>query len=47
MIEGERTAGRPRNFYVGQIKNYAFEDPKEKASNRIVCIIGVVNQPTS
>lgn len=30
MIEGERTAGRPKNFYVGQIKNYALEDPKKK-----------------
>lgn len=37
MIEEKRTAGRPRNSYIGQIKNYArvitFKELKEKANN--------------
>jgi len=39
MIEGKKTAGRPRNSYVGQIKCDAkvktFKELKEKVSNRL------------
>ena len=38
MIEGNKTAGRPQNSYIGQIKCDAklktFRELKEKASNR-------------
>jgi len=50
MIEGKKTAGRPRNFYIGQIKCDAkvktFKKLKEKANNRSESRIGVVNQPS-
>jgi len=39
MIEGKKTAGPPRNSYIGQIKCDAkvktFKELKEKAHNRL------------
>jgi len=50
MIEGKKTAGRPRNFYTGQIKYdtkvKTFKELKEKASNQLEWKIQVVNQPS-
>ena len=50
MIEGKKTAGQPRNSYIGQIKIDAkvktFKELKEKARNRLEWRIGVVNQPS-
>jgi hypothetical protein len=50
MIEGKKTAGRPRNSYIGQIqidaKVKTFKELKEKARNRLEWRIGVVNQPS-
>jgi hypothetical protein len=50
MIEEKKTAGRPRNSYIGQIKINAkvktFKELKEKARNRLEWRIGVVNQPS-
>ncbi|KAL4132882.1 hypothetical protein QTP88_009959 [Uroleucon formosanum] len=50
MIEGKKTAGRPRNSYIGQIKINAkvktFKELKEKARNQLEWRIGVVNQPS-
>jgi len=46
MIEGKKTAGRPRNSYIGQIKIDAkvktFKELKEKARNRLEWRIEVV-----
>jgi len=50
MIEGKKTAGRPWNSYIGQIKWDAkvktFKELKKQASNRLEWRIGVVNQPS-
>jgi len=48
-MEGKRTAGRPRNSYIGQIKCDArvktFKKLKENACNRSEWRIGVVSRP--
>jgi len=48
MIEGKKTARRPGNSYIGQIKWDAkvktFKELKEKANNRLEWRIGVVIQ---
>lgn len=48
MIEGKKTAGRPRNSHIEQIKCEAriktFKEVKEKVCNRTERKIGVVNQ---
>lgn len=49
MIEGKKTVGRPRNYFIGQIKRDARvktfkEELKEKANDRSKWRIGVVDQ---
>jgi len=50
MIEGKKTAGRPRNSYIGQIKLDSkvktFKELKERMSNRLEWGIRIVNQPS-
>lgn len=50
MLEGKKTAGRPRNSYIDQIKFDArvkkFKELKEKSKNRSEWRTRVVNQPS-
>jgi len=50
VMDGKKTAGHPRNSYIGQIKSDArvktFKGLKKKAINRSEWRIGIVDRPT-